>query len=430
MPHQIPPPPKIKLVSENAGYTPPLHPIDSDMGIADATTLILLQKMIADSYEHGRAVWKENKARCAATGEIESAELPCGPNEAQKNVEAWLVEAGLLAPDAEDSDDEGDYNGCSSPALPLPTLPVPPTPETPTRRPWHRRLQITIPSSKNSTLSISSPASLKSPRSPLSPLKLWSSIQRSTSSLPTVLLKSKRHKFEDTQNDPSPLSPSPSLSPPPSPCADRRQRKKCRSLDSAMASSSPSTPPKTKPTTPDTYAPPDDTLLATAFKRAAMLGTITNEDADQIMRQMRGTAPSSSTHTPPSLDADDVFGSFTYHPATPKTKKKPKSPPHPELEFEDPASYRWPLAEAMAKQSCTPPSPPTPPCAAAAEGISDLRDCPDVRWYHFVLLILLWHFAVVLFSAVLLFRVMWKPVVLLSVVYFLVLFFRIALSFV
>jgi hypothetical protein len=75
------------------------------MGIVDATTLILLQKMIADSYEHGRVVWKENRARCARTGEAESDDvrthpyqspiemsanfhlrfqLPCGPNSAPK----------------------------------------------------------------------------------------------------------------------------------------------------------------------------------------------------------------------------------------------------------------------------------------------------------------------------------------------------------
>jgi hypothetical protein len=45
------------------------------MGIIDATTLILLQKMMADSYEHGRVVWKENKVRCAITGEPESDDV-------------------------------------------------------------------------------------------------------------------------------------------------------------------------------------------------------------------------------------------------------------------------------------------------------------------------------------------------------------------
>ncbi|KAJ7698542.1 hypothetical protein B0H14DRAFT_782338 [Mycena olivaceomarginata] len=114
--------PRLKIVSDTQRYLPPRNPIDSEMGIVDATTLILLQKMMADSYEHGRVVWKENRARCALTGEAESDDLPCGPNSAQKKVEAWLIEAGLLAPDVADESDETESDAENTP----PISPMPP----------------------------------------------------------------------------------------------------------------------------------------------------------------------------------------------------------------------------------------------------------------------------------------------------------------
>ncbi|KAJ6483179.1 hypothetical protein C8R45DRAFT_299279 [Mycena sanguinolenta] len=154
--------------------------LNSEMGIIDATTLILLQKMMADSYEHGRVVWKENRARCARTGQAESDELPCEPNSAQKKAEAWLVETGLLAPD-----DDG------TPVCP-PESPMSPTPQCPRRRswPWHRRLEIVIPRKSDSpkrkstnsksfssaSTSADSASTSSEPGSPLSPIKLWSAV--------------------------------------------------------------------------------------------------------------------------------------------------------------------------------------------------------------------------------------------------------------
>ncbi|KAJ7237022.1 hypothetical protein B0H12DRAFT_121358 [Mycena haematopus] len=173
----------MKLVSnsDRESHLPPRNPIDSELGIIDATTLILLQKMMADSYDHGRVVWKENKARCAVTGEAESDDLPCGPNSAQKKVETWLVEAGLLAPDVTEQTESEDSDENTSPVLP--------TPETPRRRPWYRRLEIVIPSKaspKSKLTSSDADEALKSPRSPLSPVKLWSAVQRGTTSFPSV----------------------------------------------------------------------------------------------------------------------------------------------------------------------------------------------------------------------------------------------------
>ncbi|KAJ7151852.1 hypothetical protein C8R43DRAFT_1190423 [Mycena crocata] len=180
----------IPIVIDRARYLPPRHPVDSNMGIIDATTMILLQKMMADSYEAGRVVWKENRARCALSGEVESDELPCGPNTAQQKVQRWLVDAGLLEAeeDSDSSDEESDEN--VPPAFPFP-------PQTPARRPWHRRLEIVIPSRGSpKSPSQSTLDSPRSPLSPLSPLKLWSQVQRSTSSLPlpTLRLKSKHIK--------------------------------------------------------------------------------------------------------------------------------------------------------------------------------------------------------------------------------------------
>lgn len=61
------------------------------MGIVDATTLILLQKMMADSYEHGRVVWKENRARCALTGEAESDDVRTHPYQSPIEMSADFV---------------------------------------------------------------------------------------------------------------------------------------------------------------------------------------------------------------------------------------------------------------------------------------------------------------------------------------------------
>ncbi|KAJ6540391.1 hypothetical protein B0H19DRAFT_330921 [Mycena capillaripes] len=226
--------------------------------------------MMADSYEHGRVVWKENKARCAMTGEAESNDLPCGPNSAQKKVESWLIDAGLLAPDDDDDDDESDDTESDDEQATPPASPSPSTPDSPYRLPWHRRLELVLPNNKGSApKSVSEPALHgPSPRSPLSPVKLWSAVQRGASSMPKLRLKPEHA-----------VPPPPVVTPPSHPVASPK-RKKCRSLDSAPVAGTPS-------------ADPYDTLLATAFKRAAMLRTITTDDVEAILRRHRNPLPKS-----------------------------------------------------------------------------------------------------------------------------------------
>ncbi|KAF7357163.1 hypothetical protein MSAN_01311000 [Mycena sanguinolenta] len=370
---------KSPTVVERPRYSPPRNRLNSEMGIIDATTLILLQKMMADSYEHGRVVWKENRAQCARTGETESDDLPCGPNSSQKKVEAWLVEAGLLAPDVPD-ERETDAE------TPSPELPVPPAPQTPRRRPWHR-LEIIIPrksgpkSSESScsslTTNLDSSSSLKSPRSPLSPIKLWSAVQRGTSAIPVPVVRRKPN-LKRTQS-----------SPPPTAVVELPVRRKCVSLEN---------PPSWVPRpVPEKQPVEHDTLLATAFKRAVMLETITDDDVEAILRRHRDPLPDS--------------------PATSKPKPKAK----PRLQFDDLASYpiRWP-------EPIVSPSPPSFPNVIE---IAPRISCPDVRWYHLAFLVFLWHFLIISFSGYILLRVVFKPLVCMTLVYCGVVFSQFLLSF-
>ncbi|KAJ7639948.1 hypothetical protein DFH06DRAFT_1478004 [Mycena polygramma] len=363
--------PPIKLVSDRVRYLPPRNPIDSELGIIDATTLILLQKMMADSYEHGQVVWKENRERCALTGEVKSDDLPCGPNPAQKKVQSWLVDAGLLALEEEDESESED-----EPITPLSS------PEIPRTRPWHRRLSIVIP---NKNKMASEPALLSPPpRSPLSSVKLWSAVQRGTStiSLPSVRLKPKH------------IPPPPTLQPAPP------VRRVCRSLDSAprVASSSASSP--------------HDTLLTTALKRAALLRSITDDDVQEILQRQReplsSTAPQCSWYVPAHRPS---FASPEEETTTPSPPKKKKLSPR----FDDPASYRWP-----------PPSPasPFPSQIPSVQIHSESEDqgeitnaCPDVRWYHPLLLVLLWHLLILSFCTLVVIRAFWRPLVWLGLLY-------------
>ncbi|KAJ7203270.1 hypothetical protein GGX14DRAFT_698997 [Mycena pura] len=383
----MPPIPAIQLVVERARYLPPRNPIDSERGIVDATTLILLQKMMADSYEHGRVVWRENRARCAITGEPESKDLPCGPNPAQKKVEAWLVSAGLLDAD-EDSDEEEDDEMHSS---------LPSTPDPPSRRAWHRRPQIVI--TRNAS-SASAPA-LQSPRSPLSPARIWSAVQRSTTSLPLPTLRFK----------PVPVA---SASAPPSPSPPATPQKKCRARASTSAPPHAKKPPvrsfshcqRSPPNLPrpSQSADPSDSVLATAFKRAAQLRTITADDVDSILRHHRlprpPTRPDASWYISPIASAPVPVPVLPPRPPA----RRPASP-------EAPASYRWPA-----------PVPPTRvPAPKSARRGAQAPACPDVRWYHPLLLAFLWHILIVSFSAFVLLRLIRKPLVCLVVLYYAVL---------
>ncbi|KAJ7688868.1 hypothetical protein B0H17DRAFT_648539 [Mycena rosella] len=361
----------IPIVSQRACYLPPRNPIDSPMGMVDATTLLLLQKMMADAQEHGRVVWNENKARCALTGEQESEDLPCGPNDSQKKIQAWLVSAGLL--EAEDSDEATDDEADES------TPPnSPSSPETPTRRPWHRRLEIVIPS-KASPQSASEPA-LRSPRSPLSPIKLWSAVQRGTSSIPIPTVR---------------LRPKHAAADPSSPPVATPRRKKCRSLDSA---------PVAGPSRPEA-ADPADSVLATAFKRAALLGTITHDDADKIMRRHREPLPESHFHAP------SWFIPAHAPPPTPTpTLPKIRAPPRPKHDprFDPPSSYRW----------LAPAPPPPPPAATVFPPARGEIPCDNLRWYHPFILVILWHVFVLTFCTYAVLRFVLKPLLCCIVLYY------------
>ncbi|KAJ7923098.1 hypothetical protein B0H13DRAFT_2267169 [Mycena leptocephala] len=302
MPHN----PAIKLVVDRARYLPPVR------SPSESNRLRAGHNRRDDTHpaakNDGRLVraresrLEENKVRCAITGEPESDDLPCGPNSAQKKVEEWLIDAGLLAPEAAEESDEPESDDHFTPSE------LPPLPKTPRVRPWHRRLEIVIP--KAGPKSASEPA-LLSPRSPLSPTKLWSAVQRGTSSIPKVRLKP---KFIP------PTPPSPSVSPP--------VRRKCRSLDSAPAAGPSSA-------SNDQSVDPYDTLLATAFKRAALLRTITDDDAHAIIRRHRNPLPRSHPDATWCIPANEPPPAPEISPITPP-KPKPRS------KFEDPASYRWP----------------------------------------------------------------------------------------
>ncbi|KAJ7060375.1 hypothetical protein C8F01DRAFT_1142442, partial [Mycena amicta] len=342
--------PQLKLVTERAVYIPP-PPLDTERGLVAATTTLLLQKMIADSYEHGREVWRENKRRCARMGECvcESGEM-CGPNPAQKKVDKWLVSAGLLAP--EESEDEEDYElspPCTSPTSPSPS----------------------------------------SPRGPLSPKRLWNAVQRSTTSLPLP----KRPKF-----------------------FKRNSSLGCSPSTITLTASAPSTPrtPRRSPRTPfKPSADPNDSILATALKRAAMLQTLTYDDADAIMRRhrapppMKAPAPDASWYVPPieAVDKEQTQRETV-------TSKRFEYVP-----LEDPRSFRWPETPSRSSDVDDPfrvndyPAAPTPILSEAE---------PEVRWYHALLIALVFHIFILLFAVYATLRVCFKPAVGLVALYWVV----------
>ncbi|KAJ7151834.1 hypothetical protein C8R43DRAFT_1190391 [Mycena crocata] len=387
----------IPIVIDRARYLPPRHPVDSNMGIIDATTMILLQKMMADSYEAGRVVWKENRARCALSGEVESDELPCGPNTAQQKVQTWLVDAGLLDAenDSDSSDEESDEN--VPPAFAFP-------PQTRARRPWHRRLEIVIPSRGSpKSPSQSTLGSPRSPLSPLSPLKLWSQVQRSTSSLPLPTLRLKSKHIE-------PIS-----TPPPTPIATPRTspRQKCRSLDSAPS------PPR-----PEAFDP-GASILANAFRRAALLQSIDTTAVDAIMRRhhtlLPRNHPDATWYVPPR---DELPA-----PVAPTAKPKPKlkrAKTEPEYE---PMVYKWPQYIYPLPPSSHSISLPVSPTTSPISARDHFREAPDLRWYHPLVVLGLWYFLLVTFCSYVVLRLVIKPLTLLIVLYYLILLGGLVLSF-
>ncbi|KAJ7060367.1 hypothetical protein C8F01DRAFT_1142427 [Mycena amicta] len=332
-----------------------------------------------------------------------------------QKVDRWLVSAGLLVP--EESDDDEDYE-LSPPTTPILPRPVPDTPSTaststlpfafasdtelepgspgsPTaRRSWHRRfgLKITIPtapaSSSKSILECTSPTSPSpsSPRGPLSPKRLWNAVQRSTTSLPLP----KRPKFfkRNTSLGSSPSTMNPTASAPSTPRTPRR---------------SPRTPFKPS-------ADPADSLLATAFKRAAMLQTLTYDDADAIMRRHRA---------PPPMKAPAPDASWYVPPIEVVEKGQPQretvtSKGFEYVPLEDPRSFRWPETTSRSSDVDDPfrvndyPATPTPILSEAE---------PEVRWYHALLIALVFHIFILLFAVYATLRVCFKPAVGLAALY-------------
>ncbi|KAF8197728.1 hypothetical protein K438DRAFT_1759853 [Mycena galopus ATCC 62051] len=208
---------------------PPRNPIATEM-----------QNVMVDSYQ--------DKARGAVTGEIESDKLPCG-NSAQKEVETWLAEAGIVAADVVEDANETESNDDTTVRV-LSYL----SPDSLTHR--------SMTACKTRFQSVSQPGP-KCPRSPLSPIKLWSAVHHGTSSIPTVRLKPKN------------MPPLPSPASPP-------VGRNCALADT----------PATGQCSFPNEQPLDrgDTLLVIALHRAAMLRT-TNHDAESIMHHRRNSLP-------------------------------------------------------------------------------------------------------------------------------------------
>ncbi|KAJ6483184.1 hypothetical protein C8R45DRAFT_1148965 [Mycena sanguinolenta] len=278
-------------------YSPPVRSsplrnrLNSEMGIIDATTLILLHKMMADSYEHGRVVWKENRARCARTSEAESDELPCGPNSSQKKVEAWLRTCPT------------NQNATTPPSHPRPRLPA---------------------------VVFLGIVNLRVVEVP--PLNLWSAVHRGTA-IPVVGLK------------PNP-NPKPALS--------RPVCRKCVSLGNA---------PVPVLASPSEEVPEHDTLLATAFRRA--LSCSRRSRTTTSRRSCTGFASRFLTLLSVLCLPISLLRLMLSAPSSRRNRTQTQNQKRPSSQFD-----AYPISQAA----------------------------PDVRWYHLLFLVFLWHFLIVALS--------------------------------
>ncbi|KAJ7046302.1 hypothetical protein C8F04DRAFT_1323195 [Mycena alexandri] len=255
----------------------------------------------------------------------------------------------LLAQDGSESDE-----GVSPPESPT-------TPDNSCRRSWHRRLKIVIPGKTNP----SSGPTLSSPRSPLSPIKLWSAVQRGASWLPVLRLKPKH------------ASPAASCRPPSeSPVVATPAHTTRCSLDNEIV--------------PDESASLCDTLLTTASTRNA------NGTDDELVYR-----PYEPLTGPYDQRPSWYIPAHSPAPAPITTPAKTKAQLRPR--FEDPFSYRWP------EPQITPPTPPSSPIATDSLPERGELPCPDLRWYHPFLLLFLWHLFIVSLSTFVILRVVFKP---------------------
>ncbi|KAK0479898.1 hypothetical protein EDD18DRAFT_843766 [Armillaria luteobubalina] len=79
----------------NYSYPGPIHPWTDPVGRLEALCILELQQHIAEQYMHAREYWNENRKKCGDVAEFPQG-AAYGPNEAQRIVESFYVDIGLL----------------------------------------------------------------------------------------------------------------------------------------------------------------------------------------------------------------------------------------------------------------------------------------------------------------------------------------------
>ncbi|KAK0472480.1 hypothetical protein IW261DRAFT_807873 [Armillaria novae-zelandiae] len=79
----------------NYSYPGPIHPWTDPAGRIEALCILELQQHIAEQYMHAREYWNENRKKCGDVAEFPEG-AAYGPNEAQRVVESFYVDIGLL----------------------------------------------------------------------------------------------------------------------------------------------------------------------------------------------------------------------------------------------------------------------------------------------------------------------------------------------
>ncbi|PBK68286.1 hypothetical protein ARMSODRAFT_213633 [Armillaria solidipes] len=79
----------------NYSYPGPRHPWTDPIGRLEALCILELQQHIAEQYMEAREYWNENRKKCGDVAEFPEG-AAYGPNEAQRIVEAFYVDIGLL----------------------------------------------------------------------------------------------------------------------------------------------------------------------------------------------------------------------------------------------------------------------------------------------------------------------------------------------
>ncbi|KAK0200544.1 hypothetical protein DFS33DRAFT_1490915 [Desarmillaria ectypa] len=79
----------------NYSYPGPRHPWSDHIGRLEALCILELQQQIAGHYMEAREYWNENRKKCGDVAEFPEG-AAFGPNEAQRIVESFYVDIGLL----------------------------------------------------------------------------------------------------------------------------------------------------------------------------------------------------------------------------------------------------------------------------------------------------------------------------------------------